>query len=110
MSVTSTPLKPVSKKRELSSPKDLSELKKNKTEEMMADSVGTSTGTSTITLQENDLKTIADFLKEAFETKLTEMTNTIVTGVLEGLKNKVSKLEKENKDLRELVEKTGSKS
>ena len=51
----------------------------------MAESVGTSTGTSTITLQENDLKTIVDFLKDAFETKLTEMTNTIVTGVLEGL-------------------------
>ena len=110
MSVTSTPLKPVSKKRELSSPEELSELKKNKIEEMMAESVGTSTGTSTITLQENDLKTIADFLKDAFETKLTEMTNTIVTGVLEGLQNKVSKLEKENKDLRERVEKLEAKA
>ena len=33
MSVTSTTLKPISKKRELSSPEELSELKKNKTEE-----------------------------------------------------------------------------
>ena len=59
MSVTSTPLKPISKKRELSSPEELSELKKNKTEEIedssMADTTkhdgaGTSSSTS-VTLQ-----------------------------------------------------------
>ena len=33
MSITSTPLKPISKKRELSSPEELIELKKNKTAE-----------------------------------------------------------------------------
>ena len=118
MSVTSTPLKPISKKRELSSPEELSELKKNKTEETedssMADTTkhdgaGTSSSTS-ITLQEDDLKKIAEFLKDAFETKLTEMASSIVTGVLEGLQTKVATLEKENMDLRDRVEKLEAKA
>ena len=111
MSALSTPLKSISKKRELSSPEDSSELKKNKIAEEMeehmaesADGAGSMSGAS-ITLQEGDLKTIAQFLKVAFEPKLTEMTNSIVNGVLEGLRNKVASLEKENKDLRERVEK-----
>ena len=108
MSITSTPLKPISKKRELSSPEELIELKKNKTAET-GDSV-MAEGTSSITLQESDLKTIADFLKDAFETKLTEMANAIVTGVLEGIQTKVSTLEKENQDLRERVEKLEAKA
>lgn len=108
MSITSTPLKPISKKRELSSPEELSELKKNKTEE--TEDSAMAEGTSSITLPESDLKTIADFLKDAFETKLTEMANTIVTGVLEGIQTKVSTLEKENKDLRERIEKLEAKA
>ena len=67
-------------------------------------------GTSSVTLQESDLKTIADFLKDAFETKLTEMANAIVTSVLEGIQTKVSTLEKENQDLRERVEKLEAKA
>ena len=144
MSNTSTPIKSVSKKRELSSPEDLNELKKNKSEESeerqesdqlsgsyleqsesdisdlsematnMADgekpdSEGTSSGTS-ITLKENDLKTIAQFLKDAFDPKLSEMVKSIVTGVLEGLQTKVTTLETENKDLRERVEKLEAKA
>ena len=85
MSITSTPLKPISKKRELSSPEELIELKKNKTDETGDSAMAE--GTSSVTLQESDLKTIADFLKDAFETKLTEMANAIVTGVLDGLKS-----------------------
>ena len=108
MSVTSTPLKPISKKRELSSPEELIELKKNKTDETGDSAMAE--GTSSVTLQESDLKTIADFLKDAFETKLTEMANAIVTGVLEGIQTKVSTLEKENQNLRERVEKLEAKA
>ena len=53
---------------------------------------------------------IAEFLKGAFDPKLTEMVNSIVTGVLDGLRDKVTKLEKENKDLRERVEKLEAKA
>ena len=63
------------------------------------DSEGTSSGTS-ITLKKNDLKTIAQFLKDAFDPKLSEMVRSIVTGVFEGLQTKVTTLEKETKDLR----------
>ena len=41
----------------------------------------TLSNTST-TLQEDYLKKMADFLKGAFETKPTEMADSIVTGVL----------------------------
>ena len=61
------------------------------------DSEGTSSSTSII-LKENDLKTIAQFLKDAFDPKLYEMVKSIVTGMLEGLQTKVTTLEKENKD------------
>ena len=110
MSLTSTPLKQVSKKRELSSPEELNELKKNKIEESQVSTMTTAGSGTSITLHEDDLKTIAEFLKGAFDPKLTEMVNSIVTGVLDGLRDKVTKLEKENKDLRERVEKLEAKA
>lgn len=112
MNTVSTPLQQNIKKRMLSSPEDVSEVKKNKPDiseedvqlsgsyldqpehsdisdisvmaSMTAEGVSTSTSTH-LSLKEEDLTTVANILKEAFDPKLTEMVNSIVTGVVEGL-------------------------
>ena len=138
MSTTSTPLQSNSKKRVLSSPEDVGEVKKNKSDgsqenqdsaqlsgsyldqpehsdtseisdlsvmASMTSEGGSTPATANVTLKESDLKTIANVLKEAFDPKLTEMVNSIVTGVIEGLQLQIKKLQKENKDLLERVAK-----
>ena len=135
MNSKSTPLRPASKKRELSSPEELLELKKNKLSSLkdnkqsesfveQSDSVtsdlsimadekainnagvqrATSGTTSTITLQETDLITIADILRQTFEPQMSYMAKSIVDGVIAGLNSTIQALQKENKSLRDRVE------
>ena len=56
-----------------------------------------------ITLKENDLKTIADILRNTFEPQITAMISSIVKGVLDGLTSHVKAVEKENESLRTRV-------
>lgn len=133
MNVTSTPVSSTtSKKRELTSPEDLSELKKNRllSESSKSDISDISnlsimadqdvqanvepavtnippSGTSSqnvITLKDTDIQTIAGILRETFAPQLTEMVNTIVSGVVEGLNLTIQSLQKENRGLKARVE------
>ena len=56
-----------------------------------------------ITLKENDLKTIADILRNTFEPQITAMISSIVKGVLDGLTSHVKVVEKENESLKTRV-------
>ena len=123
MNTTSTPIcSSNTKKKELTSPEDLNELKKNKllsesgsdtsydisNLSVMADTVEPATTSeqsplSQITLKENDLKTIADILRNTFEPQVTAMISSIVKGVLDGLTSHVKAVEKENDSLRTRV-------
>ena len=123
MNATSTPIcSSNTKKRELTSPEDLNELKKNKllsesgsdtssdisNLSIMADTVEPAATSeqsplSQITLKENDLKTIADILRNTFEPQITAMISSIVKGVLDGLTSHVKAVEKENESLRTRV-------
>lgn len=123
MSATSTPIcASNTKKRELTSPEDLNELKKNKllsesgsdtssdisNLSIMADTVEPAATSeqsplSQITLKENDLKTIADILRNTFEPQITAMIGSIVKGVLDGLTSHVKAVEKENESLKTRV-------
>ena len=123
MNATSTPIcSSNTKKRELTSPEDLNELKKNKllsesgsdtssdisNLSVMADTVEPAATSeqsplSQITLKENDLKTIADILRNTFEPQITAMISFIVKGVLDGLTSHVKAVEKENESLRTRV-------
>ena len=138
MNTTSTPLQLNSKKRVLSSPEDVGEVKKNKSDgsqenqdsaqlsgsyldqpehsdtseisdlsvmASMTSEGGSTPATAIVSLKESDLKTIVNVLKEAFDPKLIEMVNSIVTSVIEGLQLQVKKLQKENKDILKSVAK-----
>ena len=133
MNVTSTPVSSTtSKKRELTSPEDLSELKKNRLlsessksgisdisnlsnmadQDVQANMEPASieippAGTSSqnvITLRDSDIQTIAGILRETFAPQLTDMVNTIVSGVVQGLNLTIQSLEKENRGLKARVE------
>lgn len=133
MNVASTPvISTTSKKRELASPEDLSELKKNRllSESSKSDISDLSnlsimadqdvqanvepavtnippSGTSSqnvITLKDTDIQTIAGILRETFAPQLAQMVNTIVSGVVEGLNLTIQSLEKENRGLKARVE------
>lgn len=137
MNVTSTPVSSTTnKKRELTSPEDLSELKKNRllSESSKSDISDISnlsimadqdvqanveanvepaatnippTDTSSqnvITLKDTDIQTIAGILRESFAPQMTEMINTIVSGVVQGLNLTIQSLEKENRGLKARVE------
>lgn len=68
-----------------------------------------------LTLQEEHLQTIASLMKDSFQPQvsqiiqdslqqqLTTMVNSIVTGVLQGLTDKISSLQKENDELKQKV-------
>ena len=124
MTTESTPLrvKTVSQKRQLSSPEELLDSKKNRlvnedsleeiSEEssdisdlsiMASSTTATSDPGSVITLKEADLKTIAGILKETFEPNISELTKSIVNGVLDGLTSTIVSLQKENSELRARV-------
>ena len=123
MSAESTPLrvKPGSQKRQFSSPEELLDSKKNRlvneesleeiSEEssdisdlsIMASTTTTPDTGSVITLKKAVLKTIAGILKESFEPNISELTKSIVNGVLEGLNTTIVSLQKENSELRARV-------
>lgn len=99
--VCSTPVTD-SKKRELSSPLDYTDLKKSKMAE------------SQIVLSSEDIKAIASALHETFRSEMPShrpaanidaTVQAIVDGVLAGLQQKIQKLEKENEELRTRVDK-----
>lgn len=121
MSVSSTPISVLSsKKRELQSPEDLAELKKNKvadSESEISDlsdlsimsnteekgiSEGASEGASqsVIQLDNANMETIAELIKNSFQPQIAEMVSSIVNGVLEGLQSTVTALGIENTQLR----------
>lgn len=83
--ICSTPT--TSKKRELSSPLDLVELKKSKA------------STNKMILSLEDIQAISEAVKKSLP-GVNEQVEEIVNGVLEGLKTKIPKLEEENKMLR----------
>ena len=64
---------------------------------------------SVITLKGADLKTIAGTLKESFEPEISEMTKSIVDGVLARLTSTIQSLQKENAELRTRVDKLETK-
>ena len=130
MSTTSsTPVrvKTSSQKRQLSSPEELLDSKKNKLvseigtgtdlnfieetpEEETSDisdlsnmATTTADSGSVITLKEADIKTIAGILKDSFEPQISEMTKSIVNGVIDGLTSTIQSLQKENSELRTRV-------
>lgn len=124
MNASSTPISvSSSKKRELQSPEELAELKKNKlaetesdisdlsimsnTEEKGASEVATQ---SVIQLDSTNMETIAELLKSSFQPQIAEMVTSIVNGVLEGLQSAISattlenrRLSSENKELKTRV-------
>lgn len=119
MNVTSTPVTATSsKKRELQSPEELSELKKNRvtsnsesaSEADISDlSIMSNTAEkeeletasqSVIRLDNTNMETIAELLKTSFQPQLTEMVGSIINGVLEGLQSTVITLQNEIKELR----------
>ena len=63
-----------------------------------------SSSQNVITLKDTDIQTIAGILRETFAPQLTEMVNTIVSGVVEGLNLTTQSLEKENRGLKARVE------
>ena len=127
MSGTNTPVSSSArKKRELSSPEESSDLKKNKLEsetesreedidisdlsimaehevmELVTEEGATGGGQSVsthITLTENDIKTIAEVLSATFETRLNTMITKIVEWVLEELTSTVNSLQSTVEDL-----------
>ena len=124
MNETSTPIhtKSSSQKRQLSSPEELLNLKKNKfiseTETEVGESslddseisdlsIMASTETadkgSVITLKEADLTTIAGILNDTFEPTISEMNKSIVDGVLAGLTSTIQSLQKEKAELKKRV-------
>lgn len=101
--VCSTPVTD-SKKRELSSPLDYTDLKKSKMAESKME--------SQIVLSSEDITAIAGVLKDTFQsemltprpaTNIDATIQAIVDGVLAGLNQKIQKLEKENEELRTRV-------
>ena len=125
MSVTSTPSRPagISQKRELSSPEDLVEPKKNKVLaetgldnselfDMSTMDVGDSqsvdqtlsSSENVISLKEADLSTIATVIKQAFEPQIKEMISSIVEGVVSGLNSTIASLRQENAELKARIE------
>lgn len=134
MSATQTPLRSTSKKRELTSPEDQSDIKKNRVfpesesesetdisdlsvlgsslPAMMADTVtidpsavtDSASSQNAITLKEADLIIIGGILKNSFQPQISDMVNSIVNGVLDGLKSTIKDLEEENIKLKARVE------
>ena len=125
MSVTSTPSRPagISQKRELSSPEDLVEPKKNKVLaetgldsselfDMSTMDVGDSqsvdqtlsSSENVISLKEADLSTIATVIKQAFEPQIKEMISSSVEGVVSGLNSTIASLRQENAELKARIE------
>ena len=113
MNTSSTPISASSsKKRELQSPEELAELKKNKlaeiesdisdlfimsnTEEKGASEVASQ---SIIQLDSANMETIAELLKSSFQPQIAQMVTSIVNGVLEGLQSAISATSLENKRL-----------
>lgn len=111
MSNKNTPKIGKTKKRALSSPVDLSDTKKTKQpinssvtipEETMHES-GTDTVTQ-VTLGVEQLAQISSLLKVSIDEQLSEMVNTIVDGVVGGLKQQIDQLTWENNNLKLRVE------
>lgn len=134
MNASETPVRPVYKKRELTSPEDLIDIKKNRiyTESSseseldisdlsvkesshipkMADAVipessanpTDPTTQSAITLKTSDLEIIGGILKSSFQPQISEMVSSIISGVLEGLESTIKSLQKENAELKAKIE------
>ena len=104
------------KKRELTSPEFLIDLKKNRTTSSESDSdisdlsmmatMGATDGDGSahLKLPKDDLLKIANILESSFKTQIAEMTKTIVECVLKGIQTNVETFTAENADLRERVE------
>ncbi len=111
MSVTPGPSKQTDKKRCLSSPVDLAEVKKYRSVDPPTSTTTTIVVCTTmaesghhIQLGNADLVKISELLRSSFESQLSTMTATIVEGVLGGLQTKIAELETENKSLRTRVQ------
>ena len=129
--MSSTPSVSNPKKRELSSPEDLADTKKNRVLTLTgATGSGTITSSDSLTsasmdtsgvifggyspvftLSDEQLEKIAGFMyttfqpniaqvaKNSFQSQISELVTTIVSGVLDGLNKKLETLEKRNDDL-----------
>ena len=110
-SITNTPrASGSSSKRDLSSPEDLFEPKKNKYKCKTPDSskleqvVEMSTQETHLSLDEKAIKSIALALKESIQAEVCKMLNdtveSIVKGVVDGLQLQINSLQKENDELK----------
>ena len=118
----------ICKKRELSSPEEIGEAKKNKLSSVsssdssilaepstpvtinMEDGSGTvADGDETvishgvISLTDSDIQKIGVIVTDTFKTQISDLVTSVVNGVIAGLKSTISSLEKENSDLRKKV-------
>ena len=127
---TSTISTPVSisicKKRELSSPEEIGEAKKNKLSSVSSSdssilaepstpvTINMKEGSGTvadgdvishgvISLTDSDIQKIGVIVTDTFKTQISDLVTSVVNGVIAGLKSTISSLEKENSDLRKKV-------
>lgn len=92
------------KKREASSPLDVADTKKSRSDTISETQYFPKASESnTFQLTSDHITQISEVMKSSFQTQMSSMVNSIVTGVLKGLELKVSVLEQENSRLREQV-------
>ena len=108
--ITSTPCANI-KKRELSSPIDLLDLKKNRIgseSDSDTSSILINPTMTNITLSQADISNIASVLDSTFETKvesqLESMVKKIISGVIDGFRDEIATLRNENKQLKTRVD------
>lgn len=89
------------KKREASSPADMSDLKKSRL--LSFDSQQDVTDGCTINLDTDQIARIADVLKGTFENQMSSLVTSIVTGVLGGLQEQIRSQANDITSLRERV-------
>lgn len=109
----STPVPSVSKKRDLSSPEELSVSKKNRSNGDFVDTLCTDSDASAtmaatnLALDDTAVQSIADALRDTVISRISDtmtvMVEAIVKGVIAGLSTRIGKLESENELLKARV-------
>ena len=95
----------IDKKREASSPLDEDDYKKSRlcSNGGESEDVDTSLYYVKVTLSDEQLKQLSILMKDSFEHQLISLVSSIVSGVVDGLKQKISALESDNAELKSTI-------
>ncbi|XP_052285650.1 uncharacterized protein LOC127881623 [Dreissena polymorpha] len=101
---TTTPSTPTvnnTKKRFLSSPQDIADLKKGRFLDSIMETAGNTSAVNSLSLSDTDLEKIALVLKSAFQDDILSLIKPVVDGVVQGLQSRLDLLSHENATLKQ---------